>query len=76
MNIQKEKPAPFLSRIKDDLGSRQNPYLLYITKGGKSDSRIFHFKENNKYFQYRKESVNRNSVTLQCICIPSNSIQK
>ena len=28
------KVVPYLERLKDDLGSRQNPYLLYITKGG------------------------------------------
>ena len=62
-----DKIVPYLSRINHEFGTRKSPYLLYVTKGGKSNSLIFHFKEDGKYFQYRQDNTTKNSVTLKCI---------
>ena len=60
-----DKIVPYISRINHEFGTRKNPYLLYVTKGGKLNSLIFHFKEDNKYYQYRQDNTNSNSVTLK-----------
>ena len=62
-----DKIVPYLSRLNHDFGCRKNPYLIYVTRGGKLNSLIFHFKEENKYFQYILESVASQSVVLRCI---------
>ena len=71
-----DKIVPYISRINHEFGTRKNPYLLYVTKGGKLNSLIFHFKEDNKYYQYRQDNTNSNSVTLKCIYKPNTRSQK
>ena len=51
MNLN--RVVPYLSRINSCEGTREKPQLLYVTKGGKENSLIFHFKENGKFYQYR-----------------------
>ena len=57
----------YLARINIDEGTRDKPILLYVTKGGKENSLIFHFKENGKHYQYRAKWVYKNSILLMCI---------
>ena len=59
--------VPYLARINIDEGTRDKPILLYVTKGGKENSLIFHFKENGKHYQYRAKCVYKNSILLMCI---------
>ena len=51
MNVT--RVVPYLSRINSCEGTRKKPELLYVTRGGKNNSLIFHTKENGKFFQYR-----------------------
>ena len=51
------KVVPYLERSKDDLGSRQNPYLLYITKGGKKIPRFFILKKIKNIFNIVKRRL-------------------
>ena len=71
-----DKIEPYLSRLNHDFGCRKNPYLIYVTRGGKLNSLIFHFKEENKYFQYILESVASQSVVLRCIYKRNSRSQK
>jgi hypothetical protein len=41
--------VPHLSRINMDERTRDNPLLLFVTKGGYENSLIFNFKENGKH---------------------------
>ena len=71
-----DKIVPYLSRINHDFGCRKNPYLIYVTKRGKLNSLIFHFKEGNKYFQYCLDSVAKKSIILHCIYKRNSRSQK
>ena len=57
MNVT--RVVPYLSRINSCEGTRKKPELLYVTRGGKNNSLIFHTKENGKFFQYRAKCVNK-----------------
>ena len=59
--------VPYLSRINIESGTRKIPFLLYVTRGGKLNSLIFHFKEGGKYYQYCAASVTSKAVLLKCI---------
>ena len=65
MNVT--RVVPYLSRINSCEGTRTKPELLYVTRGGKNNSLIFHTKENGKFFQYRAKCVNKKSILLMCI---------
>jgi hypothetical protein len=65
MNLN--RVVPYLSRINSCEGTREKPQLLYVTKGGKENSLIFHFKENGKFYQYRAKCVYKTSILLMCI---------
>ena len=62
MNLN--RVVPYLSRINSCEGTREKPQLLYVTKGGKENSLIFHFKENGKFYQYRAKCVYKTSILL------------
>ena len=59
--------VPYLSRINTCQGASRKPEIIYVTKGGKDNSFIFHFKENGKFFQYRAKCINKKSILLICI---------
>ena len=65
--METTQSVPYLNRLNTVEGTRQKPHLLYVTHGGKKESYIFHYKEENLYFQYRVYSVRKNSVVLMCI---------
>ena len=65
MNVT--RVVPYLSQINSCEGTRKKPELLYVTRGGKNNSLIFHTKENGKFFQYRAKCVNNKSILLMCI---------
>ena len=44
-------PTPHVDYENIAGGTLETPVLVDITHGGKDESRIFHFKENEKYFQ-------------------------
>ena len=48
-------------------GDRETPTLLYVTRGPKNDSLIWHFEENGKFFQYRQYTCNKKTVDLMCV---------
>jgi hypothetical protein len=50
--------VPYLKRLNTNEGTGQNPNLLYVTHGGKKKSYIFHYKEENLYYQYRVYILN------------------
>ena len=63
---------PYLRHLKWDetvvmSGNRKTPTLLYVTRGPKNDSLIWHCEENGKFFQYRQYSCSKKSVELMCI---------
>ena len=60
-------PTPHIENAKVDGGDRANPVITDITKGGKENSRIWHTKENNQFFEYRQKNINKKSVHLNCI---------
>ena len=57
----------FFDDLNTENGTRKNPFLLHFTSGQKDDSRVFHFKENRKYFQYHISNINKKSINLKCI---------
>ena len=59
--------VPYLSRMNTCQGTREKPEILYVTKGGKENSLIFHFKENGKFYRYRAKVVNKKTIILMCI---------
>ena len=61
-----QRRVPYLSRLNNE-GTREKRCKLYVTKGGKDDSMIFHIKEENNYYQYRRLNVYKKKVTLMCI---------
>ena len=65
--MNSNRVVPYLARVNSCEGTRQKPELLYVTRGGKKNSLIFHTKENGKFFQYRQKSVNKKSIVLMCI---------
>ena len=65
--METTKTVPYLKRLDTNEGTRQNPHLLYVTHGGKKESYIFHYKEENLCYQYRVYSVRKDSVLLMCI---------
>ena len=65
--MNSNRVVPYLARVNSCEGTRQKPELLYVTRGGKENSLIFHTKENGKFFQYRQKSVNKKSIVLMCI---------
>jgi hypothetical protein len=64
MNLN--RVVPYLSRINSCEGTREKAQLLYITKGGKENFLIFHFKENGKFYQYCAKCVYKTSILLMC----------
>ena len=58
--------VPYLSRINTCQGASRKPEIIYVTKGGKDNSFIFHFKENGKFYQYRAKFVYKTSILLMC----------
>ena len=65
--METTKTVPYLKRLDTNEGTRQNPHLLYVTHGGKKESYIFHYKQENLCYQYRVNSVRKDSVLLMCI---------
>ena len=61
-----QRRVPYLLRLNNEF-TREKPCILYITKGGKDNSMIFHMKEENNYHQYRRLNVYKKKVTLMCI---------
>jgi hypothetical protein len=47
--------------------NKKKPILLHVTLGQRDDSLIFHTKEDKKYFQYHKTSINKSSIQLKCM---------
>ena len=60
-------PTPHVDYENIAGGTLETPVLVDITHGGKDESRIFHFKENEKYFQMVPNYVTKKSVQLHCI---------
>ena len=48
------------------------PVLTNYTHGGKADSRVWHTKEDNQYYEMVQSMVNKKSVTTRC-CYARNS---
>ena len=48
--------TPHIENSKVDGGDRVNPV---ITNGGMDNSRIWHTKENDIFFEYRQKNVNK-----------------
>ena len=65
--INSNRVVPYLSRINSCEGTRKIPEILYVTRGEKQNSLIFHAKENGQFFQYRAKLVNKKSILLMCI---------
>ena len=65
--MTENQTVPYLDRIKCDIGTRKNPILFHVTRGQRDDSFIFHTKEDRKYFQYNKTSINKSSIQLKCM---------
>ena len=40
---------------------------MHLTSGERDNSHVFHFKEDNKYFQYHINNVNKKSLNLICM---------
>ena len=49
--METTKTVPYLKRLDTNEGTRQNPHLLYVTHGGKKESYIFHYKQENLCYQ-------------------------
>ena len=56
--------TPHIENSKVDGGDRVNPVITDITNGGMDNSRIWHTKENDKFFEYRQKNVNKKSHYL------------
>ena len=51
--MARQLSMPYLfDHLNTENGTRKNPFLLHLTSGQKDNSRVFHFKESRKYFQY------------------------
>ena len=49
--------TPHIENSKVDGGDRVNPVITDITNGGMDNSRIWHTKENDKFFEYRQKKI-------------------
>ena len=58
---------PYLEFMATDCGTRKNPFLMHLTSGERDNSHVFHFKEDNKYFQYHINNVYKKSLNLICM---------
>ena len=57
-------PTPHVENSKVDGGDRINPVITDITKGGQDNSRIWHTKENDQFFEYRQKSCSKKTANL------------
>ena len=62
MNVLKK--VSYLSRLEINEGTRKKKFLIYVTRGGQDNSFIFHTKAESKYYQYRAQNVQKNSIQL------------
>ena len=62
--METTQSVPYLNRLNTVEGTRKKPHLLYVTHGGEKESYIFHYKEENLYYQYRVYSVRKDLFTL------------
>ena len=60
-------PTPHIENTKVPTGDRTTPVITYLTKGGKGECRIWHVKENDKFFEYRQKHVTKKAANLVCI---------
>jgi hypothetical protein len=51
------KQVKYLDHLVTNIGTRNEPFLLYVTRGQRDDSFIFHFKKDGLYFQYSAFSI-------------------
>ena len=68
-------PTPHVENTKIASGDRAAPVITDLTKGGKADSRIWHTKENDKFFEYRQKHVTKKAANLVCIAFTLPSIK-
>ena len=61
------KQVKYLDHLVTDIGTRNEPFLLYVTRGQRDDSFISHFKEDGLYFQYSAFSIRKSGLILKCI---------
>ena len=62
-----DNPTPYIEYEPLPSGSLKTPVLTYITRGQRQNSRIFHTKENGKYFEYSVKHVFKNKFSVLCI---------
>ena len=55
--MNSNRVVPYLSRINSCEGTRKKPEILYVTRGGKQNSLIFHTKENGQCFKRQHITV-------------------
>ena len=64
--MARQLSMPYLfDHLNTENGTRKNPFLLHLTSGQKDNSRVFHFKESRKYFQYHISTINKKSINLK-----------
>ena len=66
-NNQPEKPTPFVEYDPLPSGTTETPFLTHITHGQRKNSRIFHTKENNLYFEYSIRHCLKTKFSVICI---------
>ena len=55
-------PTPHIENTKTPSGDRATPVITDLTNGGQGNSRIWHTKENDKFFEYRQRNVTKKYI--------------
>ena len=63
----KVNKTPFFEYEVVISGSWKYPVLTHMTHGQRDESRVFHSKEDGKYFEYRVCNISRTTVVMECI---------
>ena len=61
------KQVKYLDHLVSDIETRNESFLLHVTRGQRDDSFISHFKEDGLYFQYSAFSIRKSGLILKCI---------
>ena len=68
-------PTPHIENSKVPSGDRATPVITDLTNGGQSNSRIWHTKENDQFFEYRQINVTKKAVNLVCIYFALSAVK-
>ena len=60
-------PTPYTQYIETEPGTHETPILTYVTHGNRSFSRIFHSKQEGKYYESTVRNCQKKKFEVFCI---------